>query len=184
MKERIIRGRVIILRDKDNNIYNNIDTDQIYHNNFLAITDIAKMGQYALGNLKGHEDFHKTVRPGDIVVAGGNFGAGSSRQQAVDCFTALGVSLILCESIGAIYKRNAINSGFPIICCPNIVELAAFNNGVIKDGDEIEVNIETGDIKLKKNDGFADIGKAVPFSSVQLDIYETGSLFSFVPPVN
>ncbi|HPG57163.1 MAG TPA: 3-isopropylmalate dehydratase [Candidatus Wallbacteria bacterium] len=182
MKERIIRGRVIILRDAENNIYNNIDTDQIYHNNFLAVTEISQMGQYALGNLKGHENFHKAVQKGDIVIAGRNFGAGSSRQQAVDCFTALGVSLILCESIGAIYKRNAINSGFPIICCEDILKLADYKTGVIKDGDIIEVNIETGDIKKKEAGDFKSIGKAVPFSNVQLDIYETGSLFSFVPP--
>lgn len=182
MKERTIRGRAVILRDRENNIYNNIDTDQIYHNNFLAVTDIAQMGQYALGNLKGHENFHKTARKGDIVIAGRNFGAGSSRQQAVDCFTALGTALILCESIGAIYKRNAINSGFPIICCPDILRLADFATGVIKDGDTLDVDIETGTIKKEENGKFVEIGKAVPFSNVQLDIYETGSLFSFVPP--
>jgi 3-isopropylmalate/(R)-2-methylmalate dehydratase small subunit len=184
MKDRIIRGRVVILRDGEGNIYNNIDTDQIYHNNYLAITDISLMGQYALGNLKGHENFHKTAQKGDIVVAGRNFGAGSSRQQAVDCFTALGVSLILCESIGAIYKRNAINSGFPMICCEDILKLADAKTGIIKDGDTIEVNIETGAIQKIENGKTTPIGKAAPFSNVQLDIYETGSLFSFVPPLN
>ncbi len=183
MKDRVIRGRAVILFDKENKIYNNIDTDQIYHNNYLAVTDISLMGQYALGNLKGHESFHKTTQKNDIIIAGKNFGAGSSRQQAVDCFTSLGISLILCESIGAIYKRNAVNSGFPIICCEKISELASGDNAVVKNGDTLEVNIETGIIKKYDNGAFVEIGRAIPFSNVQLDIYETGSLFSFVPPV-
>jgi len=72
----------------DGRLYDDIDTDMIFHNRYLAITEVAKMGQYALDNLKGWEDFAKRAHPGDIVLAGKNFGAGSSRQQAVDCFRA------------------------------------------------------------------------------------------------
>jgi len=183
MKPRIISGKIRILRDSEQNIYNNIDTDQIYHNNYLAITDIAQMGQYALGNLKCYEKFSKEAQPGDIIIAGRNFGAGSSRQQAVDCFTALGVSLIICESIGAIYKRNAINSGFPLMSCEGISRAADSKTGVLKDADIIEVNVETGVIKKKSGDAFVEVIKGEKFSGVQLDIYDTGSIFSFVPPV-
>ena len=56
--------------------------------------------------------FSGKAQAGDMLIAGRNFGAGSSRQQAVDCFKALGVSLILAESFGAIYERNAINAAF------------------------------------------------------------------------
>ena len=64
----------------------NIDTDMIFHNRYLAITDMREMGQYALDNLKGFKDFSRKAQAGDIVVAGKNFGCGSSRQQAVECF--------------------------------------------------------------------------------------------------
>ena len=73
------------------------------------------MGKYTFDNLKGHEDFSKKAGEGDIVIVSKNFGAGSSRQQAVDCFVSLGIQCILAESFGAIYERNAINAAFPII---------------------------------------------------------------------
>jgi len=183
MKDRILKGRVWILREPSGNVYNNIDTDQIYHNNYLAITDIAQMGQYALGNLKGYESFAKHAKPGDIVITGRNFGAGSSRQQAVDCFAALGVSLIICESIGAIYKRNAINSGFPIMTCPGIIKYVDQKDGMLKDGDVIEADIEKGIVSLKSHSGDLVI-QAEPFSKVQLEIYDSGNIFSYVPPVH
>lgn len=181
MKERKFKGRVWILRDPSGNVYNNIDTDQIYHNNYLAITDIAQMGQYALGNLKGYEGFAKQAKPGDIIVTGKNFGAGSSRQQAVDCFSALGVSLIICESIGAIYKRNAINSGFPIMTCPGIIKHVDPKSGTLKDGDVIEADIEKGTVAMKSPSGDVVVA-AEPFSKVQLEIYDSGNIFSYVPP--
>lgn len=184
MKERVLSGKIWILRDPDGNVYNNIDTDQIYHNNYLAITDIAQMGQYALGNLKGYEQFHKFVKKGDIIITGKNFGAGSSRQQAVDCFAALGVSLIICESIGAIYKRNAINSGFPIMTCPEIIKFASGPSPKLKDGDILTVDIESGTVKKNNDGGISDVTRGEAFSGVQKDIYDAGNIFSYVPPVN
>src|SRR5512136_2169351 len=111
-----ISGRVLIVPR------NNIDTDMIFHNAHLAITDIAQMGPHTFTSLEGFKDFPKKAKPGDILISGGNFGCGSSRQQAVDCFTSLGVRLIVAESLGAIYKRNAINSGLPILTFPGILE--------------------------------------------------------------
>ncbi|MBU0617287.1 MAG: 3-isopropylmalate dehydratase large subunit [Planctomycetes bacterium] len=113
----------------------NIDTDMIYHNRYLTITDPAEMGQYTFDNLEGWEDFAKKVKPGDIVVTGKNFGCGSSRQQAVDCFKTLGVAAIVAESFGAIYERNAINAGLAIMSAPAIAS--------VQDGDEVEVDFET-----------------------------------------
>jgi 3-isopropylmalate/(R)-2-methylmalate dehydratase small subunit len=111
-----------VLTAPDGELYDDIDTDMIFHNRYLHITDLAQMGQYALDNLKGWEDFAQKAQAGDILVAGKNFGAGSSRQQAVDCFRALGIGCIVAESYGAIYKRNAINSGFPIVVLPGLTE--------------------------------------------------------------
>ncbi len=89
------------------------------------------MGQYTFDNLNGFEDFARKALPGDIVITGKNFGSGSSRQQAVDCFVSLGIQAIVAESFGAIYERNAINAAFPVITCKNISEM------VLKSGDHI-----------------------------------------------
>ncbi len=105
----IVEGRVWIIQKDD------IDTDMIFHNRYLTITDIKEMGQYTFDNLAGYEDFAKKAKAGDIVLTAKNFGAGSSRQQAVDCFKSLGIQCILAESFGAIYERNAINAAFPIL---------------------------------------------------------------------
>ena len=81
------------------------------------------MGQYTFDNLKGFEDFSKKAEKGDIVIAGKNFGCGSSRQQAVDCFISLGIQAIIAESFGVIYERNAINAAFPVISAPSLNEM-------------------------------------------------------------
>jgi 3-isopropylmalate dehydratase small subunit len=155
----IVRGRVwVVERD-------NIDTDMIFHNRYLTITDRKEMGKYTFDNLKGWEDFAGRARPGDIVVTGANFGAGSSRQQAVDCFSSLGIGLIIARSFGAIYFRNAVNVALPVM----VADLAAED---LKDGDVIEANLETGEIGLPS-------GKVVagrPFPKAQLDIYRRGGL--------
>lgn len=157
-----VEGRVWLI-EKDN-----IDTDMIYHNRYLQITDPEKMGQYIFDNLDGYEDFAQKAQPGDIVVTGKNFGAGSSRQQAVDGFLTLGIQAILAESFGVIYERNAINAAFPIMTYNSLKEID------LEDGDHILVNFITGDIfnKTKRKSG-----KITPFSEVQLEIYQNGGLF-------
>ncbi|MEN8119242.1 MAG: aconitase/3-isopropylmalate dehydratase large subunit family protein [Bacteroidota bacterium] len=146
----------------------NIDTDMIFHNRYLAITDINEMGQYTFDNLEGYEDFAKKVKSGDIVVVHKNFGSGSSRQQAVDCFKALGVQAIVAESFGAIYERNAINAAFPIITVNELTKLE------LKDGDQIKIDLKSGVItNISKN----IVVEAEPFSEVQFEIYDNGGLF-------
>ena len=121
-KSSIITGKVWVIKDEHGNAIESIDTDQIFHNKYLTITEKEKMKDYAFSNLDGWTDFPLKARKGDILVVGKNFGAGSSRQQAVDCFSALGIQAIIGESFGAIYKRNAINSGYPIIECAGIIQ--------------------------------------------------------------
>ncbi len=171
MKETTVRGRLWVLTTPDGELYDDIDTDMIFHNRYLHITDIDEMGQYALDNLKGWEDFAARAQPGDILLAGVNFGAGSSRQQAVDCFRALGIGAIVAESYGAIYKRNAINSGFPIVVVPNLTRIY----GQFKDGDQLEVDLSSGQMVLNEDETF----QADPFSRVQMDIYLAGDLFAY-----
>jgi 3-isopropylmalate dehydratase small subunit len=161
-KPEIIEGRIWIIR-KDN-----IDTDMIFHNRYLAITDISQMGQYTFDNLSGYEDFAKRASKGDIIFAGKNFGSGSSRQQAVDCFISLGIQAIVAESFGSIYERNAINAAFPIITCRDIKSLG------LSDGDTVKIDLTTGLITNLKS---GDTKKAEPFSEVQFEIYQNGGLF-------
>jgi 3-isopropylmalate dehydratase small subunit len=103
-----------------------------------------------------------------MVVTAKNFGAGSSRQQAVDCFKSLGISVIIAESFGAIYERNAVNAGLPIL----MADLAATN---IQNGEVIEVDFLTGQIaRLATN----EIINGKPFSTVQMEIYQRGGLLN------
>ncbi|MGD2041602.1 MAG: 3-isopropylmalate dehydratase [Anaerolineae bacterium] len=171
MKPTTIRGRIWVLAGPDGRLYDDIDTDMIFHNRYLHITDLEKMGQYALDNLIGWEDFAQKARPGDILLAGVNFGAGSSRQQAVDCFRALGIGAIVAESYGAIYKRNAINSGFPIVAMSNLTQKVHH----FRNGDQIEIDLEAGQMVLNGEQTF----QIEPFSTVQMDIYQAGDLFSY-----
>jgi 3-isopropylmalate/(R)-2-methylmalate dehydratase large subunit len=161
-KPTVVEGRVWVIP------VDNIDTDMIYHNRHLAITDQAQMGRYTFGNLKGWEDFAERVKPGDIVVTGKNFGAGSSRQQAVDCFLSLGVSAIIAKSFGAIYERNAINAAMPIL-------IADVPTEDVKDGDRIRVDFATGEIRLLGKDKLI---KGAPFSDIQMQIYQRGGLLA------
>jgi len=174
MEKSIISGRIWVLSDQNNKLIEDIDTDQIYHNAFLHITEVSQMGQYALGNLEGWKDFSKKARPGDILIAGRNFGAGSSRQHAVGCFISLKVGLILAPSFGAIYLRNAVNSGFPVLRCQELDELVA--KKALATGDEIKVNFRSGEgLNVSRKTHF----KAEPMSAVQYDIYEAGGLFNY-----
>ncbi len=174
MDNDIKQGRIWLLLDKDGKILEDIDTDQIYHNAHLHMTDIARMGPFALGNLEGWKDFPKRCEAGDIVIAGRNFGAGSSRQQAVDCFVALKIGAVLAPSFSAIYFRNAVNSGFPILKIYGLEPLVAA--GKIASGDVIRFDVRTG-----KGE---NLSQGIPLeleamSPVQYDIFKAGDLFKF-----
>jgi 3-isopropylmalate/(R)-2-methylmalate dehydratase small subunit len=171
MKQTSAQGRLWVLTAPDGTLCDDIDTDMIFHNRYLHITDVEQMGQYALDNLQGWEDFAQKAQPGDILLAGVNFGAGSSRQQAVDCFRALGIGAIVAESYGAIYKRNAINSGFPIVVLPELSQI----HGQFQDGDQVAIDFETGELVLNGEQTL----QAEPFSKVQMDIFQAGDLFSY-----
>ncbi len=157
----VVEGRVWILET------DSVDTDMIYHNRHLAVVDMQEMGRYALGNVPGWEEFPERVRPGDILVTGANFGAGSSRQQAVDCFRALGVGAIIGASFGAIYERNAVNSGLAL--------LQGDLRSALTDGDRVQVDLKEGIVeRMSDGERFA----VTPMSEVQLRIYRRGGLLA------
>lgn len=160
LKPTVLEGRVWLVNEA------NVDTDMIFHNRFLAVTDPAEMGRYTFGNLPGWEDFPAKSARGDFVVAGPNFGCGSSRQQAVDCFLTLGVGALIAPSYGAIYERNAINAGLPVL-------VADLRNAGLRSGQAIRVDLETGAITWEGGGS-----RAEPFSRVQMDIYQRGGLLA------
>ncbi|OPZ53055.1 MAG: Homoaconitase small subunit [Bacteroidetes bacterium ADurb.BinA012] len=125
------------------------------------------MGQYAFDNLEGYKDFAKKAQAGDIIVAGKNFGSGSSRQQAVDCFVSLGIHAVVAQSFGAIYERNAINAAFPILTYSSLEKID------LRDQDVISINMLTGETVNERN-GLKTLIN--PFYDAQYEIYKRGGL--------
>jgi 3-isopropylmalate/(R)-2-methylmalate dehydratase large subunit len=162
-KPEVITGKVWLIGEE------NIDTDMIFHNRHLAITNPDEMGQFTFGNLKGWEDYAQKSEPGDIVITGKNFGSGSSRQQAVDCFIALRNQAILAKSFGAIYERNAINAAFPVLVYHSLDELN------LKNRDRIQIDLWSGKVTNFENGKETTIE---PFSEVQMEIYKRGGLLN------
>jgi len=162
-----VSGKAFPLLDSDGALINNIDTDMIYHNQWLHITKLEEMGRYALGNLKGYEDFPQRVQPGMWIVAGRNFGAGSSRQQAVDCFKALGCAGIIAVSVAPIYLRNAINAGLPIAQVPGL-------EGQVRAGDELTLDMQGSTLTIARTG--AVLQASPPISTVQREIFSAGGL--------
>lgn len=163
-----IKGRIWVFGD-------DVDTDLIYHNKYLAETDPKKMVQYSFEYYPGMEEFAKQVTPGDIVVAGKNFGCGSSREHAVYCLKYAGVPCILAETFSRIYYRNAINNGYPVLF---VKELSRYiKEGKFATGDIIELDLSTGRIENTSN-GVVLFGDAV--SDLESEIMSAGGLFAYL----
>lgn len=147
-----------------------IDTDQIYHGQYLPLTDPKEMAKHAMEFVPGMEDFAKKVKPGDIVVAGKNFGCGSSREHAVVCLQESGVSCVVAESFARIFYRNAVNLGFPLLECRGVSKM-------VKTGNKVEVNLETGKVT---NLSTKKTLNGQPPSGLELEIGEKGGLLNYL----
>ena len=116
-----------------------VNTDVIFPGKYTyTVSDPKEMAQYALEDLDPR--FASEVNPGDIIVAGKNWGNGSSREQAVTCLKEAGVAAIVARSLARIYGRNCINNALPALTCPEAVE-------AIHDGEIIEIDMEAGEIR-------------------------------------
>ena len=128
-----------------------IDTDIILPTEYLAFETVQEMKPYAFSPLR--PDLASKIQPGDMIVAGNNFGCGSSREQAPEVVKALGVSCIVAKSYARIFFRNAINNGLLLIEQPDLFD--EVNEGDIAEvtpGKEIKVNGKSYDIaSLPKN---------------------------------
>jgi len=126
----IITGRVWKYGD-------DVNTDVIFPGKYTySITDRKEMAEHALEDLD--PEFVKKVRPGDIIVAGKNWGCGSSREQAVICLKEVGVGAIVARSFARIYFRNCINEGLPIVTCDAVDS--------VESGQEVTVDFEAGKV--------------------------------------
>ena len=119
---------------------NNIDTDQIYPGRYLELVKPEDIAKHCLEG--ADPNFVERMNKGDIVVAGTNFGCGSSREHAAITLINAGVSIVLAESFARIFFRNATNLALPLMVVPGIREK-------VKDGDALEVNLERGEVVNK-----------------------------------
>lgn len=144
-----------------------VDTDVIIPARYLNTSDPKELAEHVLEDLD--PEFRRKMRPGDIIVAGENFGSGSSREHAPLAIKASGVSCVIAKSFARIFYRNAINIGLPILEAPEAVER-------IETGDELEVDFVSGEIRnLTKGETY----RANPFPDFVMEIIRAGGLIEY-----
>jgi 3-isopropylmalate/(R)-2-methylmalate dehydratase small subunit len=159
-KTMIFRGRVWKFGD-------DVDTDVIIPVRYCGGNDVREFGGHCMEGIDPH--FSAKVRAGDIMVAGRNFGCGSSREPAPLAIKAAGISCIIARSFARIFYRNAFNVGLPLLECDQADSIV--------EGDELEVNLDTGEI----ND--IAIGRSLrarPIPAFMQDLLRTGGLMQQV----
>lgn len=145
-----------------------VDTDVIIPARYLNTTDPDELAGYCMMDIDG--EFTDRVEPGDIIVAGENFGCGSSREQAPVAIKAAGIVCVVASSFARIFFRNAINIGLPILVCP---EAAA---GVAT-GDSVRVDLEKGEVV---NETQGKTFQAERFPDFMQEIVAAGGLMNHV----
>jgi len=145
-----------------------INTDEIIPARYLNTDDKAELAKHCLEDLDA--DFVKKVEAGDVIVAGEDFGCGSSREHAVWAIRAAGVKTVIAKSFARIFYRNAINNGFYIIESQDALDK-------ISDGDELEIDFKNGLVKNKKTG--MDISFN-PLPDFALEIINAGGLLEHI----
>jgi len=154
-------------RGKVHKYGDHIDTDQIIPARYLVSTDEKFLASHCME--VADPDFVNRVKPGDIMVAGVNFGCGSSREHAPISIKASGISCIIAKSFARIFFRNSINRALPVLECPEAVDATDA-------GDEVEVDLATGTIRnLTKGKEF----KAKPFEPFMMELLQAGGLIEY-----
>ena len=144
----------------------NIDTDRIIPGKYTKTLDIASLAQHVMEDLD--PTFHQQFSKGDIIVAGDNFGCGSSREQAPIALKAAGVSVVIANYFARIFFRNAINIGLPVLEIPD---------HDIQNGDELEIDLLNG---IVKNHSQNKTYNATKLPKVMLDIMQEGGLVNYL----
>lgn len=145
-----------------------VDTDVIIPARYLNQTSPGHLAAHCMEDVDAH--FALDVQQGDVIVGGKNFGCGSSREHAPLAIKSAGVRVVIAESFARIFYRNSLNIGLPILECPEAVR-------GIQAGDEISVNLETGEIQnITREAGY----QARPFPSFMQELIKAGGLISYV----
>jgi len=146
-----------------------INTDEIIPARYLNVIDPIELSKHCMEDTVEHPDFPKKIVAGDIIIAGKNFGCGSSREHAPIAIKTCQISCVIAKTFARIFYRNAINIGLPILES----EDAAIG---IDEGDEVEVDLATGIIKnLTKNQTY----QAIPFPEFMQQIIAAGGLMNY-----
>ncbi|MGL5206305.1 MAG: 3-isopropylmalate dehydratase small subunit [Acidaminococcaceae bacterium] len=149
-----------------------VDTDVIIPARYLNIADFEELAEHAMEDID--LNFAPNVQKGDIIVAGRNFGCGSSREHAPMVLKVKGVQCIIADSFARIFYRNAINIGLPALEIGNEVEK-------IEAGDELEVNLTKGEIKIVNKD---IVINTKPLPEFVQKIADCGGLINYVKGEN
>lgn len=142
----------------------NLDTDQIYPGQYLELARVEDIKKHALEG--ADPDFVKKFKPGDVIVAGTNFGCGSSREHAAIAIQAVGASVVLAESFARIFYRNAINLGLPLLVSPGITDR-------VSAGHRLRVDVKEG---VVYNQTTGTEWKVQPMTGYVVDILESGGI--------
>lgn len=146
----------------------NVDTDQIISAKYLVTTDAKELAKHCME--VADPDFATKAKPGDIMIAGRNFGCGSSREHAPISIKGMDLGIVIAESFARIFFRNCINIGMPILECPEAAKDA-------KAGDQMEVDLDKGQIKnVTQNKTYT----AAPFPEFMQQIIKAGGLMPYV----
>jgi 3-isopropylmalate/(R)-2-methylmalate dehydratase small subunit len=148
-----------------------INTDEIIPARYLNTDDEAELASHCLEDLD--RNFVDEVRPGDVIVAGEDFGCGSSREHAIWAIRGAGVGAVIAKSFARIFYRNAINNGFYLIESPDALDK-------IDDGDELEIDFKAGSIKNKTTG--TDISFN-PLPDFALEIIDDGGLLEHITKI-
>lgn len=146
----------------------NIDTDLIIPARYLNTSEPSELAKHCMED--ADPTFSGKVQSGDIIVADSNFGCGSSREHAPIAIKAAGVSCVIAPSFARIFYRNAFNMGLPIFECPEAVQY-------IDEGDEIEVDADTGEIRITAT---GKALKAMPIPPFMQELINDGGLIAHV----
>ena len=157
----------MIIKGKAHKFGNDINTDDIIAAKYLVSTDAKELGSHCMETIK--PDFLKHVQEGDVIVAGKNFGCGSSREHAPLAIKGCGIRAVIAKSFAGIFFRNAINVGLPFLESEEV--------GRIQDGDLLEIDLARGIIKnLTKNKSY----QSQPFPSFLQEIIKRGGLMNYI----
>ena len=155
--KQIYEGKVVV-------VGNNVDTDQIYPGTFLELTDPREIGSHCLAGIS--EDIGPNFPQGGIVVAGTNFGCGSSREHAPIALINMGASAVLADSFARIFFRNGINLGLPLIVCKGIAKH-------VQDGQTISLDILSGKVTIEET---GEVLQAEALGDKAMEILSAGGI--------